>query len=125
MKESDITNELVHTIVRDMVYQISRHQLFGSVGQHRGVFISARESRNYLYPFCRLVRKAIRARGVTDVQIVPIDLVTEGYEHKLKINGWNGIVAISLDSYFNEINNPLSGHNSSSEIRENLFFNYM
>lgn len=102
MDELGVSNARACDIVKDITRHISCHHLLGSVGQHRGVYITARSSRLYLSFFCRFVRKAVRAKGLRDIQIVPLDLAIDDYESALKINGWKGIVAISLDSYFDE-----------------------
>lgn len=90
-------------VVNGIVTLISCHKLLGSVGRHRGVFLSARDCADYLPAVCDEVNSALKVKGIRDTQIVPIDLRSDTLDEKVKMNGWSGIVLLDVDNYFSNL----------------------
>ena len=84
---------------RQVAFLISCHRTFGSVGKHRGVYISSNKYHNMLENACKDIREALSNLDIRDTEVVPFYAGRDKLDEVVKANRWNGLVVIDLDGY--------------------------
>ena len=89
-------------ILNGILTMVSCHLSVGSIGSHRGLFLSSSIYHDALSMICKDVRDGLNIRGAKDIKVIPICIGKDNLDEKLRVNGWTGIVAIDVDSYFQD-----------------------
>ena len=99
MIEAKIYNYDRCSISGQVAFLISCHRMFGSVGKHRGVYISSKNYHDILEEACGDVREALNKLNIRDTEVVPFYAGRDKLDEVVKANRWNGLVVIDLDGY--------------------------